>query len=134
MKEFDTVTFSKTIKDIFPYVESTLFILDIKANNEKQPSQGRINLRAGYLIASPGVYLKMVLFKDRKNNKDIIGIILGCSMPPIQYCDYGFLEFNNEKLEWTVNRDVFPWEDFNAKCNKLAKQKQATEEYFLPEI
>lgn len=106
----------------------------IKANNEKHPIQGRINLKAGYLIASPDAYLKMALFKDRKNNKDIIGIILGCGMPPVQYCDYGFLEFNNEKLEWTINRDVFPWEDFNAKCNKLAKQKPSTEEYFLPEI
>lgn len=64
----------------------------------------------------------MALFKDRKNNKDIIGIVLGCGMPPIQYCDYGFLEFNNEKIQWTINREVFPWNKFNAKCEKLAKK------------
>jgi len=32
MKEFDTVTFLKSIKDVFPYVESTLFILDNNFN------------------------------------------------------------------------------------------------------
>ena len=105
-----------------------------KAHSEKNPNQGRVNLKSGYLIASPDAYLKMTLFKDKINNKDIIAIVLGCGMPPIQYCDFGFIEFDNEKMVWKINMEIFPWTKFNAKCKEIAKLNSANQEEFIPNI
>ena len=89
----------------------------------KTPINGRVNIRSGFLTAMPDVSLTMTLFKDRKNKKDIIGIELGCGEPPVQYCDYGFVEFNSNKNKWIINNSVFSWKKFNNYCMEYAKIK-----------
>jgi hypothetical protein len=104
------------------------------AENVDHPNQGKINLKDGYLIASPDAYLKMALFRNRVTKSDIIGIVLGCGMPPVQYCDYGFLEFDNDEKKWRISRDVFPWDEFNLRCKELTIKKPTAEEIFIPEL
>lgn len=101
--------------------------------NKSNPAQGRANIKAGFLIASPDAFIKMALFKDRTNNRDILGIVLGCGEPPIQYCDYEFITFDQSSLKWNTDEDVFPWERFYSKCDSISSRYTGTE-YFLPNL
>jgi hypothetical protein len=104
-------------------------------------SRGRTNKKAGFLTASPNARITMALFKDRVSNKDIIAVVVGCGAPPIQYCDYGFLEFNSTTQLWKINGDVFPWSQFNKQCKAIEAKRNAADkksgeksEYFIPNI
>jgi len=102
-----------------------------KANSDN-PNHGRVNIKSGYLIASPDIWLKMAVFKDRINRKDIIAIEFGCGPPPNMYCDYGFIEFDSEKLIWSINKNVFPWDKFEKIY--LEQSKDDNIEPFIPNL
>ena len=108
---------------------------EFRLNSIKQenPAYGRVNIKAGFLVASPDAFIKMALFKDRLNNRDILSIVLGCGEPPVQYCDFGFVVFDKSSLKWYVNKEVFPWKKFYAKCDSITSAYTGTE-YFLPNI
>jgi hypothetical protein len=135
----------KTITDYFLLLPKSILEAETGINNDSKDfrlqsasaPKGRVNVKAGFLIASPDAHLKMALFRDRISNKDVIAIVHGCGAPPIQYCDYGFLEFDQQNAKWMINRDVFPWDEFNKKCDAIAleqKKENSELEYFIPNI
>jgi hypothetical protein len=128
----------RSIEDYYLILPKKLLEAELEIKNDNRKFRldkiSRVNIKSGYLIANPDAHLEMALFRDKKNNRDILAIVLGCGSPPIQYCDFGFLEFDSNEMVWSINKEVFPWAEFNSKCDELSNSKPSDQEYFLPNI
>ncbi|MDO6739387.1 hypothetical protein [Wenyingzhuangia sp. 2_MG-2023] len=135
---------TKNILDYYLLLPKQLFETEIPIFNDSEEfrkkavrgkTNGKIVTKYGYLIAQPFDNIEMALFKDRTNNIDIIGFILGCGEPPIQTCSYGFIEFNSITNTWKNRFDIFPWKEFYEKCEALRKYSELNyEEVFWPNL
>ncbi|MEQ8413905.1 MAG: hypothetical protein RIB71_05545 [Imperialibacter sp.] len=135
---------SKSISDYFLLLPKQLLEQEVELENDTKEfrlasareGRGRINVSAGYLEAKPDVNLMMALFKNRADKGDIIAIAIGCGVPPVQLCDYGFMEFDSQSKRWTFS-DVFPWTEFYEKCETIKADRSkltGSMEPFVPNI
>lgn len=117
------------------YIENDNLNFRKKIIEENNKPHNYLNIKNGYLIASPSAYIIMALFKDRVNKKDIIGIVRGCGGVPYIICDYAFIEYNADTLNWKLNKEVFPWDEFYKKNEELESSKTWGDfKEILPEI
>jgi hypothetical protein len=135
---------SKDIIDYFLLLPTHLLEGEIEIENDTKDfrlastseGSGRINVSAGYLEAKPGANIMMALFKNRIDKRDVIAIAIGCGVPPIQLCDYGFLVFDSQAKKWTFS-DVFPWGDFDRRCEEVKAERSnlnGSVQPFIPNI
>ncbi|WOK09031.1 hypothetical protein RT717_10330 [Imperialibacter roseus] len=135
---------SKDVSDYFLLLPKQLFEGEVGVGDDTEEfrlslvneGKGRINVAAGYVEVASGFKLVMALFRNRVDKVDVIAVAIGCGVPPVQFCDYGFIEFDPQSKKWTFS-DVFPWTDFNRKCEAIKANRSKLNgsiEPFIPNI
>jgi len=89
----------------------------------------KINRENGYLESQKDAWIKIALFKDTINHRDIIGFVKNGCCPPVQaWCEYGFIEFDEVNQNWNDLYDIFPWGYVYSKCEEqIEKLKRKME-------
>ena len=96
---------------------------EYRLNSTKTEGNCKINIKNGYLVATPDAIIHLALFRNMKDGKEIIAYVKDCGEMPVQSCDYGFLTFDNKRKRWENANYVFPFEKMKAKCVKIEKSK-----------
>lgn len=126
---------TRNVLDYYLLLPDRLFSCELppkSAKNERLASLKKKNIQSGYLEATvEGTPMQIALFKDKKNKRDVIGVVINCGAGCM--CnDTSFLEYTPDK-KWK-DANVIPDQYIKIHQEMTKKEKRDVFLYFdLPE-